>query len=117
MKIGGGGRSANLEDRRGESPRGFGGGGMGGRGMGLGAILFAAFMAIVFRADFFSMRGLGQDAFPVFRPDGLEVRLRHVTQDGLFSRGQIDQGDDDEAGEILSSHGAGDGDGRLVQRD
>lgn len=62
MKLGGGGRSRNLEDRRGESPRGFGGGGMGGRGMGLGAILFAAFMAIVFRADFFSMLGLGQAA-------------------------------------------------------
>jgi predicted metalloprotease len=60
MKIGGGGRSSNLEDRRGESPRGFGTGG--GRGMGLGAILFAAFMAIVFKADFFSMLGVGQAA-------------------------------------------------------
>ena len=56
MRIGGGGRSSNLEDRRGGSP-GFGFGG--GRGMGLGAILFAAFMAIVFKADFFSMLGLG----------------------------------------------------------
>jgi predicted metalloprotease len=62
MRIGGGGRSSNLEDRRGDSPRGFGMGGMGGRGMGLGAILFAAFMAIVFKADFFSMLGLGQAA-------------------------------------------------------
>jgi predicted metalloprotease len=60
MKLGGGGRSTNLEDRRGESPRGFGmGGGRGGRGLGLGALLFAAFMAIVFKADFFSMLGLG----------------------------------------------------------
>jgi predicted metalloprotease len=58
MRIGGGGRSSNLEDRRGERPRGFGIGG-GGRGIGLGAILFAAFMAIVFKADFFSMLGLG----------------------------------------------------------
>jgi len=57
MRIGGGGRSSNLEDRRGSSPGGFGFGG--GRGMGLGAILFAAFMAIVFKADFFSMLGLG----------------------------------------------------------
>jgi predicted metalloprotease len=56
MRIGGG-RSSNLEDRRGER-RGFGIGG-GGRGIGLGAILFAAFMAIVFKADFFSMLGLG----------------------------------------------------------
>ena len=60
MKIGGGGRSSNLEDRRGESGGGFGFGGIGGgRGIGLGAILFAAFMAIVFKADFFSMLGLG----------------------------------------------------------
>jgi len=58
MRIGGGGRSSNLEDRRGQRSGGFGIGG-GGRGLGLGAILFAAFMAIVFKADFFSMLGLG----------------------------------------------------------
>ena len=55
MRIGSGGRSANLEDRRGESGGGFRMG-LGGRGgLGLGAILCAAFMAIVFKADFFAM--------------------------------------------------------------
>jgi predicted metalloprotease len=62
MRIGGGGRSRNLEDRRGESPRGFGMGGMGGRGLGLGTVVIAAILAMVFGVDFRTALGLGAAA-------------------------------------------------------
>jgi predicted metalloprotease len=57
MRIGGGGRSRNLEDRRGESPRGFGMGGMG--GMGLGGLLIMGLIAMLFGVDIRTLLGLG----------------------------------------------------------
>lgn len=48
-----GGRSRNLEDRRGQSPRGFGGGGK----FGLGGIVILLLLSAVFGQDFLSLAG------------------------------------------------------------
>jgi uncharacterized protein len=54
-----GGRSPNLEDRRGSSAGGFGGLPMGGRGLGIGGFLILLVLSIVFKTDFFSILGGG----------------------------------------------------------
>jgi predicted metalloprotease len=46
-----GGRSRNIEDRRGASPGGFGGGGGGGAKMGIGGVLLLAVLSMVFGRD------------------------------------------------------------------
>ena len=48
-----GGRSENLEDRRGASPGGFGGG----RGLGLGGIVVLVVLSLIFKQDFLSLAG------------------------------------------------------------
>ena len=48
-----GGRSENLEDRRGASPGGFGGG----RGLGLGGIIVLVVLSLIFKRDFLSLAG------------------------------------------------------------
>ncbi len=48
-----GGRSDNLEDRRGASPGGFGGG----RGLGLGGIVVLLVLSLIFKQDFLSLAG------------------------------------------------------------
>jgi hypothetical protein len=48
-----GGRSENLEDRRGASPGGFGGG----RGLGLGGIIVLVVLSLIFKQDFLSLAG------------------------------------------------------------
>jgi hypothetical protein len=50
-----GGRSENLEDRRGASPGGFGGG----RGLGLGGIVVLLALSLIFKQDFLSLAGGG----------------------------------------------------------
>ena len=52
-----GGRSDNLEDRRGASG-GFGGFG-GGRGLGLGGIVVLLVLSLIFKQDFLSLAGGG----------------------------------------------------------
>ncbi len=52
-----GGRSENLEDRRGASG-GFGGFG-GGRGLGLGGIVILLVLSLIFKQDFLSLAGGG----------------------------------------------------------
>ena len=52
-----GGRSGNLEDRRGASG-GFGGFG-GGRGLGLGGIVILLVLSLIFKQDFLSLAGGG----------------------------------------------------------
>jgi predicted metalloprotease len=54
-----GGRSEDLEDRRGE-----GGGGIGGRHIGIGGFLILLILSIVFKKDFFSLLGGGQGVTP-----------------------------------------------------
>ena len=58
MKWTRGGRSANLEDRRGEGG-GYGGGRGPGLKLGLGGFLVLAVLSIVFKKDFFSLVGGG----------------------------------------------------------
>lgn len=59
MKWTRGGRSANLEDRRGERAA-YGGGGRGpGLKLGLGGFLLLAVLSIVFKKDFFALVGGG----------------------------------------------------------
>lgn len=53
-----GGRSDNLEDRRGASGGGFGGFG-GGRGLGLGGIVILLVLSLIFKQDFLSLAGGG----------------------------------------------------------
>ena len=48
-----GGRSDNLEDRRGASSGGFGGG----RGLGLGGIVILLVLSLIFKQDFLSLVG------------------------------------------------------------
>ena len=52
-----GGRSSNLEDRRGASGGGFGG--FGGRGLGLGGIVILLVLSLIFKQDFLSLAGGG----------------------------------------------------------
>ena len=52
-----GGRSGNLEDRRGASGGGFGG--FGGRGLGLGGIVILLVLSFIFKQDFLSLAGGG----------------------------------------------------------
>src|SRR5687768_18601727 len=56
-----GGRSRNLEDRRGASPGGLGGGGFGGGGakLGVGGMLILAVLSMVFGRDLVSEYGGG----------------------------------------------------------
>ena len=54
-----GGRSEDLEDRRGE-----GGGGIGGRHIGIGGFLILLVLSIIFKKDFFSLLGGGQGITP-----------------------------------------------------
>ncbi len=72
MRWQGGGRSGDLEDRRGG---GFGGGGFGlGRGMGIGGVLVLLVLSIVFKRDFLSLvstqpsMGTESEARPVNDP-------------------------------------------------
>jgi len=58
MRWSAGGRSSNLEDRRGE-----GGGGFGGRSMGIGGTVILLILSLVFGRDFIS--GSGDQAGPV----------------------------------------------------
>ena len=53
-----GGRSGNLEDRRGASGGGFGGFG-GGRGLGLGGIVILLVLSLIFKQDFLSLASGG----------------------------------------------------------
>ena len=53
-----GGRSENLEDRRGASGGGFGGFG-GGRGLGLGGIVILLVLSLIFKQDFLSLAAGG----------------------------------------------------------
>jgi predicted metalloprotease len=65
MRWSPGGRSENLEDRRGASPRGFGGGGFGGgRGLGLGGIVILLVLSLIFKQDFLSLAGGGGGSAP-----------------------------------------------------
>lgn len=67
-----GGRSRNLEDRRGASGGGFGGGfggGGGGRRIGLGGLVILIALSVVFKKDLVS--GIGGGGFPsAVSPDG-----------------------------------------------
>ena len=56
-----GGRSGNLEDRRGASGGGFGGFG-GGRGLGLGGIVILLVLSFIFKQDFLSLASGGGSA-------------------------------------------------------
>jgi len=55
-----GGRSGNLEDRRGASGGGFGG--FGGRGLGLGGIVILLVLSLIFKQDFLSLASGGGSA-------------------------------------------------------
>lgn len=61
-----GGRSDNLEDRRGESGgAGFGGGGGGGRRIGIGGVVILIALSVIFKKDFVSgALGLSDPANP-----------------------------------------------------
>ena len=59
-----GGRSDNLEDRRGASPGGFGGG----RGLGLGGIVILLILSLIFKQDFLSLAGGAGAATPSAAP-------------------------------------------------
>lgn len=59
-----GGRSENLEDRRGASPGGFGGG----RGLGLGGIVVLVVLSLIFKQDFLSLAGGGGGGAPSAAP-------------------------------------------------
>ncbi len=61
-----GGRSDNLEDRRGESGgAGFGGGGGGGRRIGIGGVVILIALSVIFKKDFVSgALGLSDTANP-----------------------------------------------------
>ncbi len=61
-----GGRSENLEDRRGASGGGFGGFG-GGRGLGLGGIVILLVLSLIFKQDFLSL-ATGGGAAPSSAP-------------------------------------------------
>ena len=56
MKWTPGGRSSDLEDRRGSSGRGFGGGGM---RIGLGGAAVLLVLSLIFKQDFFALLGGG----------------------------------------------------------
>jgi hypothetical protein len=58
VRLGDGGRSSDLEDRRGESGGGgFGGGGFGGRHIGLGGLAILLVLSLVFKQNFFALLG------------------------------------------------------------
>jgi len=57
VRLGDGGRSGDLEDRRGES--GGGGGGLGGRHIGLGGLAILLVLSLVFKQNFFALLGDG----------------------------------------------------------
>ena len=60
MRLGDGGRSSDLEDRRGEGGGGgFGGGGLGGRHIGLGGLAILLVLSLVFKQNFFALLGNG----------------------------------------------------------
>lgn len=60
MRLGDGGRSGDLEDRRGESGGGgFGGGGIGGRHIGIGGLAILLILSLVFKRNFFALLGDG----------------------------------------------------------
>src|SRR5262245_56382593 len=62
-----GGRSTNIEDRRGESGgRGFGGGG--GMRLGLGGTVVVLILSLIFGQDFFSLLGGGEGTTAVVPP-------------------------------------------------
>ncbi len=63
MRLGDGGRSGDLEDRRGESGGGgFGGGGIGGRHIGIGGLAIILVLSLVFKRNFFALLGGGSGA-------------------------------------------------------
>ncbi|MEO6445191.1 MAG: neutral zinc metallopeptidase, partial [Gemmatimonadaceae bacterium] len=72
MKWKPGGRSSNLEDRRGASGGGGGGGfsfgggggGMGGGKLGLGGVVVLLVLSLVFKQDFLGLGGGGEGAVP-----------------------------------------------------
>lgn len=59
MRLGDGGRSGDLEDRRGESGGGGFGGGLGGRHIGLGGLAVLLVLSLVFKQNFFALLGNG----------------------------------------------------------
>lgn len=59
MRLGDGGRSSDLEDRRGEGGGGFGGGGIGGRHIGIGGLAVILILSLVFKRNFFALLGDG----------------------------------------------------------
>ena len=60
VRLGDGGRSSDLEDRRGErGGGGFGGGGIGGRHIGLGGLAILLVLSLVFKQNFFALLGDG----------------------------------------------------------
>ena len=93
MKWTRGGRSANLEDRRGEE-----GGSGGGRGpgmkLGLGGFLLLAVLSIVFKKDFFALVGGGGG--------GLAPRADVSTGQGLPRSGAINDPREEELVEFVS---------------
>jgi len=62
MRLGDGGRSSDLEDRRGEGGGGFGGGGIGGRHIGIGGLAILLVLSLVFKKNFFALLGDGGGA-------------------------------------------------------
>jgi len=65
MRWSAGGRSSNLEDRRGESGGGLGGGGFGfGRGMGVGGAIIMLVLSLIFGRDFIGGSDSGAGANP-----------------------------------------------------
>jgi hypothetical protein len=58
MRLGDGGRSGDLEDRRGEGGGGFGGG-IGGRHIGIGGLAILLVLSLIFKRNFFALLGDG----------------------------------------------------------